>query len=158
MNSLPFQVKVNGNPQAAFIRFATKAELRRYHRSVSTSFQRSAGAMREAVGFTRLAAKRWRYYAEAGDAAESLAELKRAVRTDESQEIAFILIATTELEDREIPIGLVYCRRTWCHHLAVDFLALHPRLLEGGFSVNGTGSGMIFGLVQLAKLLRITRI
>lgn len=58
----------------------------------------------------------------------------------------------------DVPMGLAYCRRTWCHHLALDFLAVHPRALEQTPLVSGVGSGIVFGLVQLARSLEITHI
>jgi hypothetical protein len=158
VNKFSFQIRVNGKPSVANLRFATKAELRRYHRFLSSVLGESSEAIRDAVEFTRLAAKRWRYYSEAGEAAESLAELRQAFRRNKHREVAFILIATIQLENHEMPIGLAYCRRTWCHHLALDFLALHPRALERTWRVNGAGSGIIFGLVQLANILNITRV
>lgn len=57
-----------------------------------------------------------------------------------------------------MPVGLAYCRRTWCHHLALDFLAVHPRALERSGRVSGVGSGSVFGLVRLANALNIPRI
>jgi hypothetical protein len=158
VTDLSFQIKVNGEPRIANLRFATNAELQRYHRSLSSASQKPSPAIRDAVEFTRLAAKRWRYYAEAGEAVESLAELQNVCRRNKRCEIAFILIAVTLLTHREVPIGLAYCRRTWCNHLALDFLALHPRSLKTALRVNGVGSGIVFGLVQLAKALHIPRI
>jgi hypothetical protein len=158
LNRFSFQIKVNGRPGLANLRFATKAELRHYHRSLSSALGKSSLAVRDAVEFTRLAAKRWRYYSEAGEAAESLAELRHLLRRNKRREVAFILIATIQVENQEMPIGLAYCRRTWCHHLALDFLALHPRTLDHKARMSGAGSGIIFGLVQLAKTLNITRI
>ncbi len=70
MNGLSFQVKVRGELQTARLQFATKKELQRYHRSLSSAVKTSSQVSRDAVEFTRLAAKRWRYYAEAGEAAE----------------------------------------------------------------------------------------
>jgi hypothetical protein len=110
------------------------------------------------VEFTRLAAKRWRYYSAAGEAAEDIAGLRRAFRRNRQREVAFILIATAQLENHETPIGLAYCRRTWCHHLALDFLAVHPRTLDRSSRVTGVGSGIVFELVQLASVLNIPRI
>lgn len=114
--------------------------------------------MREAVEFTRLAAKRWRYYARADEAVESLAQLRRKIRHDPQCETAFIMIATLRHGKQDASIGLAYCRRTWCHHLALDFLALHPRALEQARRMRGVGSGMLFGLVRLAKVLGVPRI
>lgn len=158
MNNFSFHIKVNGKPGMAKLRFATKTELRAYHRSLSSSSNAALQTVKDAVEFTRLAAKRWRYYSEAGEAVESLAELRKALAGNKRCEVAFILIGTTSVRGSEIPIGLAYCRRTWCHHLALDFLALHPRTLDEHGQIAGVGSGIVYGLVKLAKTLRIRRI
>lgn len=158
VKEFPFQIKVEGALQTATLRFATSAELQRYHRSLSPFARESSTIIREAVEFTRLAAKRWRYYSRAGEAVESLANLRGEVREDSRSEIAFILLATIRRNNRDLPVGLAYCRRTWCHHLALDFLAVHPRALIRRPPVSGVGSGIVFGSVQLANALGISRI
>lgn len=158
MNEFPFQIKVEGAPQIATLRFATQAELRRYHRSLTQFARGTSTVVRDAVEFTRLAAKRWRYYSRSDEAAESFAGLQRAIRRDPKCEIAFIMVATTRHLNRDVPVGLAYCRRTWCHHLALDFLALHPGALAQDWRVDGVGSGIVFGLVQLTDALGIPRI
>ena len=158
MNEFPFQIKVGGASQQATLRFASHTELRRYHRSLLPFARKSSTTVREAVEFTRLAAKRWRYYSRSGEAAESLAGLQREIRRDAKGEIAFIMVATIRQRRRDLPMGLAYCRRTWCHHLALDFLAVHPRALDRSQGVSGVGSGIAFGLVRLANALNIPRI
>jgi hypothetical protein len=68
------------------------------------------------------------------------------------------MVATIRQGRQNLPVGLAYCRRTWCHHLALDFLALHPQALNQTWHMSGVGSGIIFGLVQLASALNIQRI
>ena len=157
MNNFTFQIKVNGKAQTANLQFASKQELRRYHRSLSSTVPQCSQAVRDAVEFTRLAAKRWRYYSGAGEAAECLSELRQASVQHKHSEVAFILVATTRRESREPPVGLAYCRRTWGHHPALDFPALHPRALDAKQEVAGVGGGSLHGLVRLAKTLRIRR-
>jgi hypothetical protein len=142
----------------AVLRFATQAELRRYHRSLLPFAHKSSTVIREAVEFTRLAAKRWRYYFRTDEAAGSFADLRRQIRRNAECEVAFIMVATIRQANRDLPVGLAYCRRTWCHHLALDFLALHPFALTPNSRVSGVGSGIVFGLVQLANELSVTRI
>lgn len=142
----------------ATLRFANQAELRRYHRSLSPFARESFTVIREAVEFTRLAAKRWRYYSRTDEAVESFADLERKLRRNPKCEVAFIMVATIRQANRDLPVGLAYCRRTWCHHLALDFLALHPRALGRTRRVRGAGSGIVFGLVRLANTLKIPRI
>lgn len=158
MNKFAFHVKIGAEPRPANLRFATKVELRRYHQSLSSFAAESSRTIREAVEFTRLAAKRWRYYSRIDEAAESFAGLCRQIRAETKGEIAFIMVATIRQGRRDLPVGLAYCRRTWCHHLALDFLALHPRAFDATWRVSGVGSGIVFGLVQLAKALNIRRI
>jgi hypothetical protein len=158
VNGFPFQIKVDGALNTATLRFASQSELRSYHRSLSPFASESSTASREAVEFTRLAAKRWRYYSSGGEAAESLASLRHTIRCNAKCEGAFIMVATIRRDKRGVPVGLAYCRRTWCHHIALDFLALHPRALQRDWRVSGVGSGIVFGLVQLAGALNIPRI
>lgn len=158
MNEFPFQLKAEDWPLNATLRFATDGEIQRYHRSLSTFAGESSPAIREAVEFTRLAAKRWRYYSRSGEAVESFADLQREIRRDSKSEIAFIMLATIRRNKIALPVGLAYCRRTWCHHLALDFLAVHPRALNRRRRVSGVGSGIVFGLVQLARALKIPRL
>jgi hypothetical protein len=56
-------------------------------------------------------------------------------------------------------LGCCFCRRSWCHHLIVDFLAVHPKVLAAaGGKVRGVGTGIIYSLVGLADLLGIETI
>ncbi len=158
VNEFAFRINLQGSPQAATLRFASEAEIQRYHRSLPPFARQAPGALRDAVEFTRLAAKRWRYYSHQGEAAKSLTDLRHRIRPTSTCEVAFIMVATIRQDRRDLPLGLAYCRRTWCHHPALDFLALHPRALAPGRRIRGVGSGIVFGLVQLARALRIPRI
>ena len=158
MNEYPFQIKLEGFPQTATLRFANHGEIDRYHRSLALLTRKHSRVIREAIEFTRLAAKRWRYYFQTGEAAEKFDDLKRKIRRQPKSEAAFIMIATIRRGNRALPGGLAYCRRTWCHHLTLDFLALHPRALDQSSHVSGVGSGIVFGLVQLANRLQIARL
>ena len=50
-------------------------------------------------------------------------------------------------------LALAYCRRTWCHHLVVDFLAVRPGLTFANQPITGVGAGVLFSLTNLADLL-----
>lgn len=158
MNECPFQIRIGDRLATASLRFANRSELQRYHRSLVPFANQSSTLIREAVEFSRLAAKRWRYYARAEEAVESFAELRRKLQLGPASESAFVLTAVCPDGNRTAPIGLAYCRRTWCHHLALDFLALHPSVLESAQGVRGVGAGMMYGLVRLANALGIPRI
>jgi hypothetical protein len=113
VNEFSFHLKAQGTTQRATLRFASKTELVRYHRSLSPFTGNAASTVvREAVEFTRLAAKRWRYYSRSGEAAESFASLQRALRRNPQGEVAFVMVAVLRQENRDHPVGLAYCRRT----------------------------------------------
>lgn len=158
MNEFRFQVRVEDSTREAMLRFARRSQIERYYRSLSVSESESSESIQDALEFTRLAAKRWRYYSRHTEAAESFEDLLSKIRRSSTCEVAFIMVATVRQGRRDLPVGLAYCRRTWCHHLALDFLALHPRALDRRFHVSGVGSGIMFGLVRLAKAMRIPRI
>jgi hypothetical protein len=71
MDEFRFQIEREGSLQEASLCFTTEVDIRRYHRSLSPFARESSKVIRDAVEFTRLAAKRWRYYSRSGEAVES---------------------------------------------------------------------------------------
>ena len=49
-------------------------------------------------------------------------------------------------------------RRTWCHHLIVDFLFVHPRIAGQEEPVRGVGLGILQGICFIAQLLKCKRV
>ena len=85
-----------------------------------------------------------------------MAHLKRAIRTDPEAEVGFLLIAQAPWLGRATALACCFCRRSWCHHLIVDFLTVHPRVLvASGQRIRGLGTGIIYSLVGLADELGI---
>jgi hypothetical protein len=70
-----------------------------------------------------------------------------------------MLIARAAWRHEPNMLGLAYCRRSWCHRLIVDFVAVHPHVvgqLHG--RIRGIGTGLFNGLIQIADDLRIEMI
>src|SRR5439155_323115 len=108
----------------------------------------------DAMEFRKLATKRWRYYLKGNEAATSFGHLRRAIRADRFAEVGFLLLAKAAWHTATPVLGCCFCRRSWCHHLIVDFLAVHPKVLAGvGGRVRGVGTGIIYSLVGLADQL-----
>ena len=101
-------------------------------------------------------AKRWRYYRRSIDTATSLAEFKSCLARNDRSEISFLLLVKANWFVSRSALGLAQCRRTFCHHLILEFLAVHP-LAVGKVEpvIQGVGSGLLYGLAELAGTLGI---
>ncbi|MCI0541772.1 MAG: hypothetical protein L0Z50_41780 [Verrucomicrobiales bacterium] len=144
MQPIIFHVEAAGEFRPVELTFATEAEVRR----VRAWRQMTPGT--DAAEFAALAAKRWFYYTREGATVASLEDLSAAVRRNDRAELAFLLVASTDWAKRYKFLALAYCRRTWCHHLVLDFLAVRPGLTFANQPISGIGSGVLFSLARLA--------
>jgi|SRR5580658_5650305 hypothetical protein len=147
MKPIVFHVEAGGQIRPVELAFATEPEVKRIRT------WRKAGPATDAGEFAALAAKRWFYYAREGATVTSLEMLRDAIRRNERGEFAFLMVASANWAKRQRILALAYCRRSWCHHLILDFLAVRPGLTFANQPVRGTGSGVLFGLVSLASTL-----
>ncbi len=156
---MKFIVSFEGRRRSVDLVFGTPMDMRDLLRWRAPTTGRSDPQVCDAMEFRKLATKRWRYYLKGNEAATSLVELKRVVRDNPSAEIGFLLMAKARWHRATPVLGCCFCRRSWCHHLIVDFLAVHPKVLAGtGGRVRGVGTGIIYSLVGLADDLGIKAI
>jgi hypothetical protein len=149
---ITFHVEAAGEFRPVDLTFADAAEVRKIR-----SWRKILPAS-DAGEFAALAAKRWFYYTREGAAVGSLQELRSAMRRRSHAELAFLLVASATWAKRYKFLALAYCRRTWCHHLVLDFLAVRPGLTVAGQPIRGIGTGMISTIAGLAYSLGIERI
>lgn len=142
-----FHVEAGGEFRPVEITFANETEVRRVR-----GWRKLPGAT-DAGEFATLAAKRWFYYSREGASVASLAELRAAIRRNDRAELAFLLVASAAWAKPDQFLALAFCRRTWCHHLGLDFLAVRPGLKFAGQPISGVGSGVLFSLTGLAEAL-----
>ena len=147
MKPLVFHVEAAGEFRPVELKFASEKEVRRVRE------WRKATPATDAGEFAALAAKRWLYYSREGATVSSLDELRAAIRHNERAELAFLLVASAEWASRYKFLALAYCRRTWCHHLVLDFLAVRPGASFAGQPIRGIGSGILATLAGLADSL-----
>ena len=147
MKPIVFHVEAAGEFRPVELTFATESEVRRVR-----AWRKMTPAT-DASEFAALAAKRWFYYTREGATVASLGELRTAIRRNERAEIAFLLVASAEWAKRYKFLALAYCRRTWCHHLVLDFLAVRPGLTFADQPISGMGAGILFSLSDLADAL-----
>src|SRR5436309_5588766 len=147
MKPITFHVEAADEFRPVELMFATESEVRRVRTWRKMTPATDAGE------FASLAAKRWFYYTREGATAASLADLSAAVKRNERAELAFLLVASAEWAKRYKFLALAYCRRTWCHHLVLDFLAVRPGLLFENQPIRGIGTGILASLMGLANSL-----
>ena len=156
---LTFEADVDGQPKPVQMRFGKESDLVELRRWRSPARFRVNPHVRDALEYAKLASKRWAYYHRNGETAVALSQLRTAIRRNPRAEVAFMLIARASWHPGTDLVGLAYCRRTWCHRLIVDFVAVHPRVvgqLQG--RIRGMGTGLFHGLIQIADRLGIETI
>jgi len=151
-----FIVSIEGRRRFVNLVFGTPMDMRGLMRWRTSATERTDPHVRDAIEFRKLATKRWRYYLKGNEAATSLSGLKKAIRANPTAEVGFLLMARAPWHVPAPVVGCCFCRRSWCHHLIVDFLAVHPKVLAGaGGRIRGVGTGMIYSLVGLVDSLGI---
>ena len=147
MKPIIFHVEAAGEFRSVELTFATELEVRRVRAWRKTIPATDAGE------FAALAAKRWLYYTREGATVASLEGLRAAIRRNERAEIAFLLVASAAWATRYKFLALAYCRRTWCHHLVLDFLAVRPGVSFANQPISGIGTGVLASLAGVANSL-----
>lgn len=151
-----FIVSFEGRRRFVNLAFGRPMDVRALMRWRTSITALSDPHVRDAMEFRKLATKRWRYYLKGNEAALSLVQLKQVIRANSAAEVGFLLMAKASWHPATPVLGCCFCRRSWCHHLIVDFLAVHPKVLAGtGGRVRGVGTGIIYSLAGLADGLGI---
>jgi hypothetical protein len=157
--NLTFEAEVDGQPRPVQMRFGDEKDLVELRRWRSASRLQANPHVSDALEYARLASKRWAYYHRNGETVTSPPELHSAIQTHPQAEIAFMLIARASWQPDLKLLGLAYCRRSWCHRLIVDFVAVHPHVVGRLHQrIRGIGTGLFHGLIQIADELEIKMI
>ncbi|HBJ82354.1 MAG TPA: hypothetical protein DDZ88_00435 [Verrucomicrobiales bacterium] len=111
---------------------------------------------KEACDLAQLAAKRWRYYRDSRTFATSLEHLQSLIATDPQGEFSFHLKVTAKWFP-EI-MGAAMIRRTWCHHIMIDFLFVHPDISGRLLPIKTVGVQMLQAICLVARELGCKRV
>jgi hypothetical protein len=149
---MQFTVSSRGQYRSVSLKFGTRSDVRRILRWQSPNSDDAH--VLDAMEFRKLATKRWKYYEQANEAALSIEELREAIDREPFAEIGFLLVAVASWKRTNTLLGCCFCRRSWSHHLILDFLAVHPQVVAQR-EPRGVGTGIIYSLVELADLLQI---
>ncbi|PWU12104.1 MAG: hypothetical protein C5B50_22145 [Verrucomicrobia bacterium] len=153
---MQFQVLVDGDPRPVEVAFGSARELALVDRWRAPSAIRSVRGVRDSIEFARLASKRWRYYRKSISTATDLDLFRSIVTRDARAEISLLLVARANWFSRSPILGLAQCRRTYCNHLILEFLSVHPAIVGGAIPrVRGVGAGLIYSLAEVAGLVGV---
>ncbi|MBK8090946.1 MAG: GNAT family N-acetyltransferase [Verrucomicrobiaceae bacterium] len=157
---LRFPVVKDGVTTEALMSFATDLDIRAVKRWKVSPKLSGKPAMRsraaDACEFAQLAAKRWRHYRDTKTFATSLVHLERLIADHSQGEFCFHLKVTA---DWFLGIlGAAMVRRTWCHHLMIDFLFVHPSICGQLVGVKAVGLQMLQSVCLLARELGCKRV
>jgi hypothetical protein len=112
--------------------------------------------VQDALEYSRLANKRWKSYKAVGRVAASLEEVRRSIQKDPQAEVVFLMLARALWHRPSRVLGFCFCRRTWTHHILLDFAAVHPDAIAPAHgAVRGLGAGMLYSLVKIADELGV---
>ena len=147
-----FRVRVGSDDLPVEFVFAAPDDLAQLSRWRSPKHLRDNPHVQDALEYCQLANKRWKSYRAIGRTAESSDEIRQAIKKDPDAEVVFVMLARAVWHQRSPILGFCFCRRTWCHHVVLDFAAAHPDAIgPAGGAVHGVGAGMLYSLVQTAK-------
>jgi len=151
---MEFEARLGEEFPKVNIAFGQEADVRAISRWRAR--KNSPSSVHDALEFARLASKRWRYYRHSIPSIASISQFEREIRSSSNIELSFILLAQADWFSAKTPLGLAQCRRTFCHHIILEFLAVHPRiLLPANPRVRGIGAGLVGGICALAEHLHV---
>lgn len=151
-----FQILVDGEPRPVELAFGSEQDLAVVSRWRAPAAVATRPAVRDTLEFARLASKRWRYYRRSIATATSLATFKAVVAREPRAEVSALVLVHADWFARSRILGLAQCRRTYSHHLILEFLSVHPAIVgRAEMQVRGVGTGLVYGLAELAGLLGV---
>ena len=146
-----FQVLADGRPKHVELVFGSAHDLALVDRWRIPISVASRPSVRDTLEFARLASKRWRYYRRSISTATNLETFRSIVTRQPEAEVSLVLVVRADWFPHSRVLGLAQCRRTYCNHLIIEFLSVHPAIVGGAAPhVRGTGAGLIYSLAEVA--------
>jgi hypothetical protein len=153
---MKFRVRVKNSELPVEFDFATKDDLNFLNHWRSTRKQRGNPFVQDALEYSRHVNKGWRVYEALGRTVTTLAHLRQSFQQNQRAEVVFLMVARALWHEPSSILGFCFCRRTWCHHIILDFAASHPNAIrKAGGEVQGVGLSMLYSLVKIAEGLGV---
>ena len=152
---ITFAVSHNDEPVNVTLTFADNTDVMsatrwRVPRELADDAAMQARAA-DAREYALLAAKRWKHYRDTKTATFSLPQLEAMIAHEPEGEFCFYLKVTADWFPASLGGAMV--RRTWCHHLMVDFLFVHPSISGKAVNVKSIGVSLLQSICMIAQSL-----
>src|ERR1043166_3417425 len=135
-----FQVLADGRPKHVELVFGSARDLALVDRWRIPISVASRPGVRDTLEFARLAST-----------ATNLETFRSIVTRQPEAEVSLILAVRADWFPHSRVLGLAQCRRTYCNHLILEFLSVHPAIVGGAAPlVRGTGAGLVYSLTEVA--------
>jgi hypothetical protein len=153
--SMRFLVLVEGTPRPVELDFGSPKDLEVLSGWQAATWAQDQPLVRDALEFARLASKRHSQYLTTLPTATSISEFQTVIRGADA-EVALLFVVRADWHAHSTVLGIAQCRRTYCHHLVLEFLAVHPSIVsQTQPRVSGIGKGLVYGIAGIAKKLGI---
>jgi N-acetylglutamate synthase-like GNAT family acetyltransferase len=80
------------------------------------------------------------------------------IRADPKIDVLALIAAEATWTTRDPRLGLCAFRRTWSNSIVVDYIAVHPMLLQTDSEVSGIGTAMLYATANIAKKIGAERV
>jgi hypothetical protein len=163
LNMTDVLVKLNEEPRKATIIFADRRDL-----GFIDGWREKLGAdddtkRRDALEMAQLAIDSFIAHSSVQQLyVNSTEQIATHIKDDEKNEIAgFVLLKCDWFPDSEV-IGISHFRRSWCHSIILDYLAVHPFIANYPkgypYAVSGAGSALLWFISDIARRYGCRRI
>lgn len=113
---------------------------------------------RDAADYAKAAFGKWNLCRRERTVASSLREAEHMIQNNPREEVQILLLAKSAVPGAAMA-GLCLFRRTWCNHVVVDLLAVHPReLVSKRERFKGLGSCLLWYVAEFADALKAKRL
>jgi hypothetical protein len=110
----------------------------------------------DSIEFLESALSKWRLYEIRGRIGRSPVEFEAQIKREKYADVLGMFVINAPWSSLKGSIGFCQFRRTWCHNLAIDFIAVHPMLLVRNPPISGIGTALLHEVAVFARHLETT--
>jgi len=141
--------------ECSLIASAPTTTARQWSRLIESS---SSTKQQDAAEYAESIVSKWKLYSLRGRIASSQRQLAEMIRANPKIDVLALIAAEATWTTRDPRFGLCAFRRTWSNSIVVDYIAVHPMLLQTDSEVSGIGTAMLYATANIAKKIGAERV